>query len=182
MALCLWRGRLARFTTGQIRRRAALKSTACSLPAGGSCWRSGCSGPAPAAMVIAANGLRNCAARWPRSASRRRAATSSQPAVGSASSSAASGPPSRHQASQRKMGRMAATAYSALTHLECSTCRTEHKAEQIQGTCTCCAPLLARYDLEQVKSQATIAAIAARPPDLWRYHELLPVSTPESVV
>ena len=77
---------------------------------------------------------------------------------------------------------MAATAYSALTHLECSTCRTEHKAEQIQGTCTCGAPLLARYDLEQVKSQATIAAIAARPPDLWRYHELLPVSTPESVV
>jgi threonine synthase len=77
---------------------------------------------------------------------------------------------------------MTATAYSALTHLECAKCGTEHKAEQVQGTCTCGAPLLARYDLEQVKAQATVVAIAARPPDMWRYHELLPVSAAENVV
>ncbi|MDR2986743.1 MAG: threonine synthase [Nocardiopsaceae bacterium] len=77
---------------------------------------------------------------------------------------------------------MAATAYSALTHLECARCGTEHKADQVQGTCGCGSPLLARYDLEHVKAQTNPAAIAVRPPDMWRYHELLPVSAPENVV
>jgi len=77
---------------------------------------------------------------------------------------------------------MAATAYSALTHLECARCGTEHKADQVQGTCACGSPLLARYDLDQVKAETDLATISARPPDLWRYHELLPVSAAENVV
>ena len=43
----------------------------------------------------------------------------------------------------------------------------------MHGTCSCGSPLLARYDLRQV--QASPRDIAGRPPDLWRYHELLPV-------
>jgi len=48
--------------------------------------------------------------------------------------------------------------------------------------CPCGSPLLARYDLERVAAQVDRAALAARPPDLWRYHELLPVSAAGHVV
>jgi threonine synthase len=74
------------------------------------------------------------------------------------------------------------TAYSALTHLDCSRCGTSHDADQVQGLCACGAPLLARYDLEQVAATVSRADAAARLPDLWRYHELLPVRTQASVV
>lgn len=41
--------------------------------------------------------------------------------------------------------------------------------------------MLARYDIEQVTAQLDRDEIAGRPPDLWRYHELLPVSGAERV-
>ena len=65
--------------------------------------------------------------------------------------------------------------YSALSHLDCPRCGIEHDADRVQGTCPCGSPLLARYDLRQVASQASPRDIAGRPADLWRYHELLPV-------
>jgi threonine synthase len=77
---------------------------------------------------------------------------------------------------------MAATSYSALTHLECSRCGTQHKAGEVQGLCFCGSPLLARYDLGQVGASTGPAEIAARAPDLWRYHELLPVADAGNVV
>jgi threonine synthase len=52
----------------------------------------------------------------------------------------------------------------------------------VQGTCSCGAPLLARYDAERVLAQTDRDDMAARPPDLWRYHELLPVSAASQVV
>jgi threonine synthase len=67
-------------------------------------------------------------------------------------------------------------SYSALSRLECARCGAEHDAALVQGTCSCGSPLLARYDTEQVAATVDRAEIAARPPDLWRYHELLPVS------
>ena len=63
--------------------------------------------------------------------------------------------------------------YSALSHLDCPRCGARHDADQVHGTCTCGSPLLARYDLGQVR--ASPRDIAGLPPDLWRYHELLPV-------
>jgi threonine synthase len=72
--------------------------------------------------------------------------------------------------------------YSALAHLECSRCASRHDASQIQGTCSCGAPLLAAYDLELAGSLATPRQIAGRPPTLWRYHELLPVTSAANVV
>ena len=51
----------------------------------------------------------------------------------------------------------------------------------MQGLSDVGAPLLARYDLEQVRSTVTREVIAARPPDLWRYHEVLPVRDPALV-
>ena len=72
--------------------------------------------------------------------------------------------------------------YSALTHLECSRCGRSYDASQIQGTCACGSPLAARYDLERVAAWTSPGQIAGRPPSLWRYHELLPVSSPGVVV
>ncbi|GHJ35675.1 threonine synthase [Streptomyces sp. TS71-3] len=76
----------------------------------------------------------------------------------------------------------APSAYSALSHLECSRTGTRHDADVVQGTSPAGAPLLARYDLEQVRATVTKEEIAARPPSLWRYHEVLPVRSPEHVV
>jgi threonine synthase len=43
-------------------------------------------------------------------------------------------------------------------------------------------PLLARYDLARVAEVLTPADIASRAPDLWRYHELLPVRDQAHIV
>jgi threonine synthase len=73
------------------------------------------------------------------------------------------------------------SGYSSLSHLECPRCGVHHDATVRQGVCPGCgSPLLARYDLASVS--VTRDDVAARPPDLWRYHELLPVSAPEHVV
>ena len=70
--------------------------------------------------------------------------------------------------------------YSALSHLDCPRCGARHDAGLVHGTCSCGSPLLARYDLSLVR--AGPGDIAGRPPDLWRYHELLPVREAGHVV
>ena len=72
-------------------------------------------------------------------------------------------------------------AYSCLSRLECSRTGATYDADQVQGVSEVGAPLLARYDLERVRASVTPAAIAGRPPDLWRYHEVLPVRDPVHV-
>ncbi|ALE76383.1 threonine synthase [Pseudonocardia sp. EC080625-04] len=72
--------------------------------------------------------------------------------------------------------------HSTLSHLECSRTGSRHDADTVQGTSPDGAPLLARYDLERARDLVTPAEIAARPPDLWRYHEVLPVRDPAHVV
>ena len=71
--------------------------------------------------------------------------------------------------------------YSFLSGLECSRTGTSYDADRVQGVSEVGAPLLARYDLEQVGSSVTRAEIASRPPSLWRYHEVLPVRDPAHV-
>ncbi len=72
--------------------------------------------------------------------------------------------------------------YSALQRLDCPRCGAVHDAARLTGSCGCGSPLLARYDLDQVREVTSPADIAARPPTLWRYHELLPVTGPDAVV
>ena len=74
------------------------------------------------------------------------------------------------------------TRYSALSHLDCSRCQTSYGASQLRGTCDCGSPLLARYDLALASELVAPADLAARPPTLWRYHELLPAGGPVAVV
>src|ERR1039458_7658655 len=80
------------------------------------------------------------------------------------------------------MGMNTVVSYSALTHLECSRCGDRYDAGQVQGTCSCGSPLLARYDIARVRGQLSREDLAGRPPDLWRYHELLPVSGASRIV
>ena len=70
--------------------------------------------------------------------------------------------------------------YSALSHLDCPRCGARRDADRVQGTCSCGSPLLARYDLRRIR--VSPRDIAGRPPDLWRYHELLPVREAGHVV
>ena len=78
---------------------------------------------------------------------------------------------------------MTSSRFSALSHLECSRCADRrYDADQVQGTCECGSPLLARYDLARVAAELDPAELSSRPPDLWRYHELLPVAEPGHIV
>ncbi|MBB5787529.1 threonine synthase [Jiangella mangrovi] len=78
---------------------------------------------------------------------------------------------------------MSGPGFSVLSHLECSRCGHRHDAEVLQNLCEACAsPLLARYDLSALDGPAWWASVATRAPDLWRYHELLPVRDAANVV
>jgi threonine synthase len=72
--------------------------------------------------------------------------------------------------------------HSYLDRLECGRCGTVYDPATWQGLCTCGSPLLARYDLDPAARQVGTDDIAERPPDLWRYHEILPVLSADSVV
>jgi threonine synthase len=72
--------------------------------------------------------------------------------------------------------------YSALSHLDCSRTGERYEADEVQGVSAQGVPLLARYDLERVAATVTPADIANRAPNLWRYHEVLPVRDEANVV
>ncbi len=66
-----------------------------------------------------------------------------------------------------------------LTHLECSLCHRTADADRLQNLCPGCQrPLLARYDLAAARQSVARGDLAARPANLWRYRELLPVRDP----
>jgi threonine synthase len=69
-----------------------------------------------------------------------------------------------------------------VTHLECSATGERHAADEVHNLSRAGKPLLVRYDLAGVRDALTKEALAARPPDLWRYRELLPVRKVEDVV
>jgi len=72
---------------------------------------------------------------------------------------------------------------SALTHLECPRCGLRHDAFVVQNVCTQCgSPLLARYDLDTVRSTVAPRDIAARDATMWRYAELLPLQDVDDAV
>ncbi|MGI8531721.1 MAG: threonine synthase [Geodermatophilaceae bacterium] len=71
--------------------------------------------------------------------------------------------------------------FSALSHLECPRCGARHNPSVFQGVCPACgSPLLARYDLAAVTVERD--DLASRPANLWRYHELLPVTAAAGIV
>ena len=65
--------------------------------------------------------------------------------------------------------------WSYATHLECSATAERHDIGVLQGLSRAGKPLLARYDLAALKRDLARSDIEARPANLWRWHELLPV-------
>jgi threonine synthase len=62
-----------------------------------------------------------------------------------------------------------------VTHLECSATGERYAADELHNLSRVGKPLLVRYDLDGVRRALSKDALAARPHDLWRYRELLPV-------
>lgn len=69
-----------------------------------------------------------------------------------------------------------------VTHLECSATGEHYAADQVYNLSRAGKPLLVRYDLAGVRKAFTREALAGRPPDFWRYRELLPVRKAADVV
>src|SRR5690606_13002951 len=69
-----------------------------------------------------------------------------------------------------------------VTHLECSLTGERYEADRLHGLSAAGKPLLVRYDLDGVKATLTKDVLAARPMDLWRWRELLPVRRTENIV
>lgn len=72
--------------------------------------------------------------------------------------------------------------FSHITHLECARCGIEFDHTVPQQLCECGSPLLVRYDLERIKHDLDRRDLLSRSPDLWRYHELLPIQNESNVV
>jgi threonine synthase len=69
-----------------------------------------------------------------------------------------------------------------VTHLECAFTGERYPADEVHGLSRAGKPLLVRYDLAGVAKALTKDALARRPPDLWRYRELLPLRRAEHIV
>jgi threonine synthase len=69
-----------------------------------------------------------------------------------------------------------------VTHLECAATGERYPADQIHNLSKAGKPLLVRYDLPGIRKVLTKDALAQRPPDLWRYRELLPVRKLQDIV
>ncbi|MFA9200196.1 MAG: threonine synthase [Cypionkella sp.] len=69
-----------------------------------------------------------------------------------------------------------------VSHLECSLTGERYAAEELHGLSAAGRPLLVRYDLDGVGRALSRDALEARPTDLWRWRELLPVRRTASVV
>ena len=69
-----------------------------------------------------------------------------------------------------------------VTHLECSITGERYEADQLHGLSRAGRPLLVRYDLDALRSSVPRDTIEARPTDLWRWRELLPVRHTSNIV
>lgn len=69
-----------------------------------------------------------------------------------------------------------------ITHLECSKTGKRHEPDRLHGLSDSGHPLMARYDLEALAAHLTKETLAARPSDMWRYREFLPVRKTENIV
>lgn len=72
--------------------------------------------------------------------------------------------------------------HSYISHLHCSRCDKQYLAGEKHQLCSCGAPLLVSYKLDQIKAVLQPQTLQSRPPNLWRYHELLPVQDLKHIV
>ena len=72
---------------------------------------------------------------------------------------------------------------SYLTHLECTYCGAKYSPDEPHRTCSQCGKVLyPRYDLAAARREVDRDAFVARPANMWRYFELMPVRETSNVV
>ena len=69
-----------------------------------------------------------------------------------------------------------------VSHLECSATGERYAADRVHGLSDAGKPLLVRYDLPGLADSVDQDMLAARPADMWRYREFLPVRDTASIV
>jgi threonine synthase len=69
-----------------------------------------------------------------------------------------------------------------VSHLECGMYGDHYPADQVHGLSQAGKPLLVRYALSAIAAAVTKSTIAARPAEMWRYREFLPVRKLENIV
>jgi threonine synthase len=72
---------------------------------------------------------------------------------------------------------------SFVSHVECTRCARRHDPKNLLTVCEACGQMLAvRYDLARVRASVTKAALASRPPGMYRFRELTPLDDAEEPV
>ena len=72
---------------------------------------------------------------------------------------------------------------SFVSYVECTVCGAAHDHRRPLSVCQNCGQMLAvRYDLPRVAASVTKAALAARPPGMYRFRELTPLDDGETPV
>jgi len=69
-----------------------------------------------------------------------------------------------------------------VTHLECGLEGDHYAADEVQTLSKAGKPLLVKYDMAALGKTVTKADLAARPADMWRYREFLPVRDAQNIV
>lgn len=69
-----------------------------------------------------------------------------------------------------------------VSHLECSYTGERYEADRLHNLSRAGKPLLVRYDLEAAAAVLSREVLRARPADLWRWRELLPVRQTQNIV
>src|SRR5699024_7837880 len=72
--------------------------------------------------------------------------------------------------------------FSYVSNLNCPKCSKEYDSDTVQNLCECGSPLLVNYDLEALKNDWSPNDLKGRDSNLWRYHELLPVTQEDNIV
>lgn len=68
-----------------------------------------------------------------------------------------------------------------IDHLACSRCEKLRSADELANVCPCGAPLLARYDLEEIRERGG-SQRGGRTNDVWRYREVMPIGDGEEAL
>ena len=72
---------------------------------------------------------------------------------------------------------------SYLSHLECTSCGETHPADEPNRICLAFGKVLyARYDLGGVRKKLNRNLLAGRVNNMWRYREVMPVTSEENIV
>ncbi len=71
---------------------------------------------------------------------------------------------------------------SFVKHLTCWACERTTEPGRLVNLCECGMPLRVDYDLDAIRRAVNREQVAARPPGLWRYREMLPLALDQSPV